>query len=940
MRFASARALAVAGTLLAGISSVQGQVVPNVVRQGSPQRETQVAPPLPTVMRPTEGEIVAGDLAIAVQVPPQVPARMYTIEAAYWDPARNNWFYPGTLGSDFKGGTTATTRVAADVRQKLNATATRWKIHVRVSDPPGGWGPWREFIWQAASPGATAAATEATPVTVPTDTATLPAGQGTKPGIMVPGTAGQNPGTPELKIPPNAPGTAGTTLTQPPSRTPPSAGLPAVQQPPTEAPSATPPSAGLPAVQQPPSRTPPSASLPAVQQPPAQPPSRTPPSAGLPAVQQPPAQPPSATPPSASLPAVQQPPAQPPSATPPSAGLPAVQQPPAQPPSATPPSASLPTVQQPPPPPQSPPPPPKTAGTATTNQPALPATGAIKLGAQKTPPSLQTSPSSGGNPVNVASRTALQVWDGKPMLDSQRIFVPGPVDVDWGRTPLPWWFQVTTTAPTAVVVKGRWEMSRTGFGDWGAWTPLPGIGYTGPVDSSRFVIALDPFAPRPPDWPVKVSLAGQLAPVAQAKGGGGGSGSISTLPPQFAQASSLPPDLRIQQPGQTGQAGKVPAFPSILPVSLSLYVRVVLVDTNGKDADLPSNAVELRFGPPKTAPTFNMDPKYWPVVTFVSYRPVQGYTFDWQCWVKAAKDIKTTDPFSNASVILFHAGDTRSTCDSSSSILDDFVDALGGFVDILKSFINWVSNAYSSIKEFAVSKLVSVIPGCSDSPPCQFAVQAGLNTGLAALGMPPDLPDFDQLQAMGEGYLVDAIAQQVAAKTNLPFAEEATKAALQEMIDKGKQTLHGGGSGSSAWIPDDSKQYKPLFATFAVTNPSATHPTPAMYLELSEPGGSTYTPTTVAVPGLAPGKSVKVSIALKPVKDPKAWMGLLPTQKDYGNVGVWFQKMESAKKALQNWRTAYLTGAVKLRATLKLPPFVEKTVYESSFPAGKPVAGK
>jgi hypothetical protein len=824
-------------------------------------------------MRPTEGEIVAGDLAIAVQVPPQVPARMYTIEAAYWDHARDNWFYPGTLGSDFKGGTTATTRVEAEVRLKFNPSATRWKIHVRVTDPPGGWGPWREFTWQAAPPpGATAAATAATPVTVPTDTATPPAGQGTKPGIMVPGTAGQSPGTPELK-------------------------------------------------------TPPSASLPAAQQPPTQPPSRTPPSASLPAVQQPPTQPPSATPPSASLPAVQQPPTQPPSATPPSASLPAVQQPPPQPP----------------PPPQSPPPPPKTAGTTATRKPVLPSTGAIRLGDQKTPPSLQTPPSSGGNPVNVASRTVLQVWDGQPLLDSQRIFVPGPVDVDWGRTPLPWWFQVTTTAPGAVVVKGRWEMSRTGFGDWGTWTPLPGIGYTGPVDSGRFIIALDPFAPRPPDWPVKVSLAGQFAPVTQAKGGGGGSGSSSTLPPLFSQASSLPADLGIQQSGKTGQAGKVPAFSSTLPVSLSLYVRVVLVDTNGKDADLPSNAVELRFGPPKTAPAFNMDPKYWPVVTFVSYRPVQGYTFDWQCWVKAAKDIKAPDLFqvgvnsgiTDASVILFHAGDTRSTCDSSSSILDDFVDALGGFVDILKSFVNWVSNAYSSIKEFAVSNLVSVIPGCSDSPPCQFAVQAGLNTGLAALGMPPDLPDFDQLQAMGEGYLVDAIAQQVAANTNLPFAEEAAKAALQEMIDKGKQALHGGGSGSSAWIPDDSKQYKPLFVTFAVSNPSTTHPTPAMYLELSEPGGSNYTPATVAVPGLAPGKSVKVSIALKPVKDPKAWMGLLPTQKDYGNVGVVLQKTESAKKALQGWRAAYLTGTVKLRATLKLPPFVEKTVYASSCFAGK-----
>jgi len=67
-------------------------------------------------MRPAEGEVVVGDLLIAVQVPPNVPARRYTIEAGYWDPARNDWAYPGTLGHEFSGGTTATTRIAADMR--------------------------------------------------------------------------------------------------------------------------------------------------------------------------------------------------------------------------------------------------------------------------------------------------------------------------------------------------------------------------------------------------------------------------------------------------------------------------------------------------------------------------------------------------------------------------------------------------------------------------------------------------------------------------------------------------------------------------------------------------------------------------------------------------------------------------------------------------------
>jgi len=82
---------------------------------------------------------------IAVQVPPNVPAREYTLEAAYWDPERNNWAYPGTFGDNFTGGTTATTRIAADMRLKYSQKATRWKIHARVTQPPGSWGEWREF---------------------------------------------------------------------------------------------------------------------------------------------------------------------------------------------------------------------------------------------------------------------------------------------------------------------------------------------------------------------------------------------------------------------------------------------------------------------------------------------------------------------------------------------------------------------------------------------------------------------------------------------------------------------------------------------------------------------------------------------------------------------------------------------------------------------------
>src|SRR5512138_2064801 len=94
---------------------------PSIARAQFPnaRSSTQTPPPVPTVMRPSEGQVVTGDLAITVQVPAGVRATKYSLEAAYWDAAKNSWVYPGMLGPDFAGGTTATTTIADSVRMKL-----------------------------------------------------------------------------------------------------------------------------------------------------------------------------------------------------------------------------------------------------------------------------------------------------------------------------------------------------------------------------------------------------------------------------------------------------------------------------------------------------------------------------------------------------------------------------------------------------------------------------------------------------------------------------------------------------------------------------------------------------------------------------------------------------------------------------------------------------
>ncbi len=193
----------------------------------APRSSTQIsAPPVPTVVRPAEGQVVTGDLAITVQVPAGVRATKYSIEAAYWDAARNTWVYPGTLGSDFGGGTTATTTIAAEVRVKFSPTATRWRVHVHATDPPGGWGPWREFTWQPAAiaprssetPQPSASASAALPNPGPPNTP-APAAAAAKGAATMP-----NPGPPNTATPVTPIGKSGATL---PNPGPPTAAAPA-----------------------------------------------------------------------------------------------------------------------------------------------------------------------------------------------------------------------------------------------------------------------------------------------------------------------------------------------------------------------------------------------------------------------------------------------------------------------------------------------------------------------------------------------------------------------------------------------------------------------------------------------------------------------------------------------------------------------------------------
>ncbi|MBK9241732.1 MAG: hypothetical protein IPL75_16120 [Acidobacteria bacterium] len=69
------------------------------------------------------------------------------------------------------------------------------------------------------------------------------------------------------------------------------------------------------------------------------------------------------------------------------------------------------------------------------------------------------------------------------------------------------------------------------------------------------------------------------------------------------------------------------------------------------------------------------------------------------------------------------------------------------------------------IQDYAVQAVaagLNVIPGVNCPPtPCQAALEMGLEVALATMGVPPSIPNFDQLMDQGFDYAAAQLASQV-----------------------------------------------------------------------------------------------------------------------------------------------------------------------------------
>jgi hypothetical protein len=312
------------------------------------------------------------------------------------------------------------------------------------------------------------------------------------------------------------------------------------------------------------------------------------------------------------------------------------------------------------------------------------------------------------------------------------------------------------------------------------------------------------------------------------------------------------------------------------------------------DVKPPSQARPL---PPEHAPSVALVPRPLvpdpvPSVALVQYLPARGYDPEYLCWAidthgsaNSAKGqrVRTCGGSGGGDGLLDIAGGLGSA----------FIDGMGGLIELGSPVVDWAASTYNSAKATAVGAVVDALKnttGCGGA--CQWAVGAAVDAGMMAMGMPPSLPNFDQLVKQLENQGIDALADAAvaaAASQGVTIPKEVAKAAIVKLKNAAAAaTLSGPGGASVRYRPDPALAYRPAAMLFEAKSFEVNRTTPALTLRVTsrttninlEFGPATvnvqtgFEPAEVFVPALQPRTSIRFVVPLTPRVDPHRWLAI------------------------------------------------------------------
>ncbi|HRX42012.1 MAG TPA: hypothetical protein P5315_04485 [Clostridia bacterium] len=225
-------------------------------------------------------------------------------------------------------------------------------------------------------------------------------------------------------------------------------------------------------------------------------------------------------------------------------------------------------------------------------------------------------------------------------------------------------------------------------------------------------------------------------------------------------------------------------------------------------------------------------------------------------------------------------------------VKDAISDVFGSIKNFVASVTNWVSSAYADLKSGMIAFVAENMPLVPDEfrDDLKKALETMVDSGLASMGIPPELPNFDQLTSMGADYLAATALQQAGIPAN-----EWTKDMVKDLGEGIAESAVSSASSGNSPNPFNwnfvrqypGKMYQPAHILIELTN-NTNKVSPSGTLsgkvfaniqssELSDPNKMTLSSTFggtlyfelyrpvhgMKIPELQPGQTMEIPIFLE-----------------------------------------------------------------------------
>ncbi len=294
-----------------------------------------------------------------------------------------------------------------------------------------------------------------------------------------------------------------------------------------------------------------------------------------------------------------------------------------------------------------------------------------------------------------------------------------------------------------------------------------------------------------------------------------------------------------------------------------------------------------------------------PEVKLLEYTPIRTEAYQWEYYYKVIHQPTWSDisavfnntPNANELVPELPVGTVikfEEPKPEKKTWYEEAWESIKSFFNDIKSFladiVNWVSKTYTDVKMGLINYVAENFPLIPDSlrDELKKALETMVDYGLASIGIPPELPNFDELTSMGTEYLaataLDAagIPEAIVDPSDVINMTET----LGEEVDKQMSySANSAGPNPLHWNfvrLNPNTLYRPAFMLLQIRNPY-NHPTPTGFLYgnvttiLTNIQGNAnreflythycnmthfklFKPVNMSIPSLQPGQSITVPV--------------------------------------------------------------------------------